>query len=508
MVRKNKKIGRSRLLTITILLFVITQVAPIYLKQLKNLSVLNYLSKDLMADSFTNASDTLSNSRLSYRAGVSSGTSGASLVTIDGSGNADNNTTHLFPRDVLCFSSSLLNGCQGQTTYTVAGLPSSTTLTTTSPLTGTLSANDFAIATQSAIHTIVFTLTNTVPIGGDLLITVPAVNVDAKTNDGFPDTASTLATNGFDLNSVGTSNVSIASSSCTNAHWGSATVTDSDGSTGHIFRFDRVTSTCPTGNTITVTIGDGTNKMINPAPYGSHTQGTADYYQINIKTRNGADDTLDNSDVVVAPIESVLVSATVDEILNFSIAGVASATGSMCGQTTDVTSTVASVPWGTISTVNSFLEAAQLLTVSTNADAGYTVKVEENDQLNKETDACDSPASGTANYTDSCIQDTTCGASACDESTSADWTSASSYPGFGYSMQGTDTAFTYNESSRTFSAKQFADQENSEAKATIMTNAGPVSGSAAHVCYRISITGLQPAGYYQNVVKYTATAIF
>lgn len=472
--------------------------------------LINYYPREAQSASFTNASDTLTNSRLSYRAGVTSGTSGASLVTIDGSGNADNNTNHLFPRDTVCFSSSLLNGCQGQTTYTVASLTSSTTFNTTSPLTGTLSANDYVIATQSAIHTIVFTLTNTVPIGGDLLITVPAVNVDAKTNDGFPDTAATLATNGFDLNSVASGNVSIASSTCTNAHWGSATVTDSDGSTGHLFRFDRVTSTCAAGNTITVTIGDGTNKLINPAPYLSHTQGTADYYQINVKTRDGSDNTIDNSDIVVAPIESVLVSATVDEILNFSIAGDSSG-ASRCGTTTDVTSTVYSVPWGTISTVNSFLEAAQLLTVSTNADAGYTVKIEENDQMNKDADACDSPTSATADYTDSCIQDTTCGASACSESTSADWTSASSYPGFGYSMansSGTDASFLFNESSRTFSAKQIADQEASETKATMMTNAGPVSGSAAYVCYRISVTGLQPAGYYQNIVKYTATAIF
>ena len=41
-----------------------------------------------------------------------------------------------------------------------------------------------------------------------------------------------------------------------------------------------------------------------------------------------------------------------------------------------------------------------------------------------------------------------------------------------------------------------------------MSNAGPVSGSAAYVCYRIDITGTQPAGYYYNKIKYTAVPTF
>ncbi|OGK45986.1 hypothetical protein A3B46_00990 [Candidatus Roizmanbacteria bacterium RIFCSPLOWO2_01_FULL_39_19] len=515
-----------------ILVFFITQVLPFFYRaqftfpnrnftiDTSSLSLAKYLlrpkNSNAQTVSFADLKDTLSNSRLSYRAsiGSSGGTSGSSTVTID-TGDADQNTNHLFPRDVLCFSGSGLNGCQAQTTYTVANISSTTVFNLTTALSGGLMTNDFAIATQSAVHTIVFTTTSAVPTNGDILITIPAIQTSGKTNDGMPDTAATTANNGFDLNSLAAGDVSVSSSGCDNNWNTTETITAATGANDHTIRIDRATNSCAAGSTITVTVGTAgsTNagKLINPAPINSgHTQGAADTYQINVKTRDGSDVTLDNGELVVAPVEAVLVSATVDEILNLTVAGVSSST-STCGQTTDVTTTAYSVPWGTIASIATFYEAAQQLTVSTNADDGYSVTVEENDQMNKETDACDSPTSGTADYTDSCIQDTTCGASVCSESTSADWTDASTYFGLGYSLanvDGTDAGFTYNESSRTFSSKQVADQENSETKATIMTNAGPVSSKDIYVCYRISVSALQPAGYYQNVVKYTATATF
>jgi hypothetical protein len=96
----------------------------------------------------------------------------------------------------------------------------------------------------------------------------------------------------------------------------------------------------------------------------------------------------------------------------------------------------------------------------------------------------------------------------------ADWTDATVYPGLGYSLasqSGTDAPFFYNQGSRTFNAKQLADAQGGETASsvpTIMSNAGPVSGSSIYVCYRITVPGTQPAGYYYNVAKYTATATF
>lgn len=485
-----------------IVLFVIfIQASIIYLYKVPQ------LTPGLDTAGFTNASDTLSNGRLSYRAGVTTGAASSSLITIDGSGNADNDTNHLFPNDVVCFSGSLLDGCHNNTTYTVANIVDTTNFNFTPALDAVaLSANDYVIASQSATHTIVFTLTNEVPTAGDIYVTIPALDTTGKTNDYFPDTNSSVATNGFDLGGVGTGDISVASSGCDN-NWTVASVTAGTASADHLIRIDRSTNSCAASSTITVTVGDASNKLINPAPISSgHTQGAADVYTLNVKTRDGSDNTLDESNIKVAVIEGVLVSATVQETLSVTIAGVASTT-SACGITTDVTTTATSVPWGTISNFGAFQEAAQTVTVSTNADAGYVVKSEENDQMGKDGKSCTSPTSDTADSTDNCIQDTTCGASACSESTAQDWTSTSYY-GLGYSLaniSGTDAVFTAGAS---FSTKQFADQEASNTKQTIMSNAGPVASSQTYLCYRLNVSATQPAGYYFNKVQLTATATF
>jgi len=485
---------------VILFIFIFTQASYIFLFQVPKITNIEE------GANFTNASDTLSNARLSYRAGVASGSSGSSLVTIDSSGNADNDTNHLFPKDTLCFTNQAISGCIGSTTYNVANIVNSTTFNINTPLTNNLDASGYAMASQAAIHTITFTLANAVPSDGDIYITIPAVDANSVTNDYFPDTNSSVATNGFDLGGLTTSNVFVSSSVCTN-NWTVANVTAGTASTDHTIRIDRNTNSCAAGSTITVTVGDGSKKLINPAPITSgHTQGTADVYTLNVKTRDGSDNTIDQSNIKVAVIEGVLVSATVQETLTVAVAGVASST-SACGQTTDVTTTATSVPWGTISSFGAFAEAAQTVTVSTNADGGYTVTAEENDQMGKDGVTCTGASAGEAN---NCIKDTQCDGNACTESTSADWTSTSAY-GLGYSLanvSGTDAAFTYNESSRTFSTKQFPDQEASETKQSIMSNSGPVNSSQVYLCYRRNISATQPAGYYFNRVNLTATATF
>src|SRR3989339_541566 len=367
---------------IILFLFIFSQVTIIYLYTVPQ------LTPGLDTAGFTNASDTLSNGRLSYRAGVTTGAASSSLVTIDGSGNADNDTNHLFPKDVVCFSGSFLDGCHSQALYTVANIVDTTNFNFTPPLDATaLSANDYVIASQSATHTIAFTLASAVPTAGDIYITIPALDTTGKTNDYFPDTNSSIATNGFDLGGVGTGDISVASSGCDN-NWTVASVTAGTASADHLIQINRSTNSCAASSTITVTVGDASNKLINPAPISTgHTQGAADVYTLNVKTRDGSDNTLDQSNIKVAVIEGVLVSATVEETLAVTIAGVASTT-SACGATTDVTTTATSVPWGTISSFGAFKEAAQTVTVSTNADAGYVVKAEENDQMGKDGLVC------------------------------------------------------------------------------------------------------------------------
>ena len=458
-------------------------------------------TKKPQAASLTNISATLSNPRLSFYGAVNGGVSGgASAVTIKNSGNyGDKNTNHLFPGDTVSVGPNA-----GKTVASLAA--DGVTFTLTSPLDVGASDGDAVYSTQSGTLTITFSLPTgtTAPAGSYVLVTIP--DPPTNGNDGAPDTAGSLSDNGFDLNGMTTAN--ITTSGGTGCTWGTETLTAGSGS-GHKYK---VTTTTACSGTITVTVGDTNKGLVNPAPiYSGHTQGTADVYRISVGIYTGDPDSggtlIHSGYAIAAPVEAVLVSATVEESLSFAVGAVNVGT-TACGQVMDVTTTATSVPWGTLSTPNSFSEAAHTLTVSTNANNGYTVKIEENDQMGLNGKTCTGASAGEA---DDCIQDTTCSATACTESTSQDWTAANTYRGLGYSLaniSGTDAAFTYNESGRTFSAKQIADQEASETKQTIMSNTGPVDSKQIYVCYRIAISGTQPAGYYYNKVKYTATATF
>ncbi len=466
--------------------------------------------------SLTTASATLSNSRMSYRGGITSSpeTSGATTINVDTAGSeGDEDTDHLFPNDTICFVNAAETGCMGSRNYTVNTIVDSDTFTMTPSLTTDLAATDDIVATQSGSLTFSFVTTNTIPSNGSILITVPSVNTDSRTNDGFPDTNSTVATNGFDLNGIAAADIS--TTGCTDGNWVTTeTITPGGASSDSTIAISRQTSTCAAGTTITVTI-DSNPGIVNPAPLlDSATQGTADIYTFTIATRDGSSNTIDTVDVDVAPVEGVLVSATVDETLTFAIAGVSSAT-TTCGETPDVTTTAMSVPFGTLINADTFYDASQQLTLSTNADGGYSVKAEENDQMGRNGNTCTGAAAGESV---NCIEDTTCDGGSCSESSEDDWETATNN-GFGFSLKnqtGSDATFQHNAvsgsclgtASSDFCARQIADQEATETKQNVMYNAGPVAGSSVYVCYRTTISATQPAGYYYNKVKYTATAIF
>lgn len=484
--------------------------------------VKTFYPKIVKAANFTAASATLTNSRYSYKAGVASGTSGSSLVTIDGSGNADNDTNHLFPGDVVCFTDVGENGCIGNVTYTVANiLAGGTTFNLTAPLADNLLADGYVVASASGALTLTFTTTDVIPIGGDLYVTIPTVKTADKTNDGIPDTNTTTALNGFDQGKMLVGDIISPAANCT--QWGAIVMTSGDASNSLRIQIPKATATCPAGSALTMIIGGTSHALINPAPLLTHTQGQADAYQINIKSRDGSGNAVDQSDVVVAPVEGVLVSATVDETLSLTVAGININSGSYCGitrssSTPDTSAT--SIPWGTISPTYAAAthNTAQQVTVSTNAKAGYSVYIEENDQMGKDGVTCTGTSPSPGDFTfgsGMCIRDTACGAVTCSESLSKDWTDMATYVGLGISLEnvpltgGSDAVFLYNESARAFSARQIADvTQGGETRAAIMTNAGPVSGSSAYVCYRIAISNLQPAGYYYNKVRYTAVPIF
>jgi len=477
---------------------------------------------------FSSAAATMSNSRLSYYAGITSGTSGQTLITIDGSGNSDNDTNHLFIKDTICFAPSTLVGCRDDTAYSVATVPSTTTFNTSAALTTTLDSGDFAISTQSGTISLTFTLTNGIPDNGDILITIPMAD-NKNGNNGFPDYGAATSSNGFDLNGLTTGDVAI-----TESCGGTFSVADVSAGTGtddHTIRIDNSTGACAATSAITVTIGDTDKKIINPAPITSnHTQGQADVYTINIKSRDGSDNTLDESDALVAPIEAVFVSATVDETLSFRVCGVKtdlstqeatcfSTPSTVCNQATlSIASYAYSVPFGTMSSTETFYNAAQYLLLSTNADAGYAVTIQQNDQMGKNGVACagdptdpvatncipDNKGDGTLNYDTSDDCDTAATNGLCFSTDSGEQTGD---PTFAVKY---DTQTNDCDVSPTFCARAAADQEpgTPEVPQTIISSSGPVANNDAFVCWRLSVDATQPAGYYYNKVKYIATATF
>lgn len=464
-------------------------------------------------------------------AGYASGSAGQSRITIDTSGYPDKDVDHLFIGDSICIVPNSFSGCRDNTSYTVVATEGTDgdEFTINPPLISTPNSSDLIIATSSAVLTIQFTLTNNVPDGGDILITIPSDDDQTSTtsNDGFPDDAATTTTGGFDLNGISSNEVSTSvstSGSCNPAHWSTTeTITPGNLTTDHTIRIDRSGSQCEANNTvITVTIGTPTKGIVIPPPtISARTQGVADIYPINIKTRDNTDNVIDQSNALTAPVEGVFVSATVTETLSFQVSGESSG-NTRCGQTTDITTTATAIPWGEIATTSTFYEGSQVLRVSTNAVSGYNVYIQENDQMGKNGVTCTGTAPTSGHFTFGsavCIRDTVCSSSACSESTGYNWTDASTYPGFGISLQnktGTDAMWVYNSDdpctstsgSGTFCAKQIADTQGGETRSSIMTNSGPVDNNEIYVCYRIAIPGTQPAGFYYNKITYTAVPIF
>ncbi|KKT48006.1 MAG: hypothetical protein UW37_C0001G0011 [Candidatus Gottesmanbacteria bacterium GW2011_GWA2_44_17] len=488
-------------------LFVFSQLSYLFLAELPKIQLTAHAAGNL-----TSASATLSNSRLSFYGRVNgTHSAGDTTIALDASGNPDNSTNHLFPNDTVSV------GPNGN--FTVGSVIDSLNFALSAGLTVGASDQDAVYSTQSGALAVTFTITNDIPANGYVLVTIP--DPAANGNDGAPDTAATPDINGFDLNSMATSD--IATTGGTGCVWSTETLTAGSGS-GHKYKV-LTTSACTAG-AITVTFDGASKDLVNPAPPTAHSQGTADTYTIVVDTYDGDPDSggqiIDYANVKVAPIEGVLVSATVDESLSFTVAGITADSGSYCGVTRTAATpdtTAYSIPWGTIPSVYAAAthNTEQQLTVSTNALSGYKVYIEENDQMGRNGNVCTGATPSAGDFTFSagtCIRDTLCAAGACSHTTSADWTDMATYVGFGYSLEdqsGTDAQFEYDDSG-TWQAKTPADQEapetRSDSNAEIMTSGVPVSGSSVFACYRIAIGGTQPAGYYYNKIKYTAVATF
>ena len=135
--------------------------------------------------------------------------------------------------------------------------------------------------------------------------------------------------------------------------------------------FTSLDTTVGAGDVVIVEIGEnagGTNQITNPVTAGQS-------YPINVAAGSA-----DSGETRVAIVESVTVTATVDTIFTFTVAGLPATTvvGTNPAQTGATTATT--IPFGELTGGNAST-AAQSLEVSTNAANGFVVTVIADQQL-------------------------------------------------------------------------------------------------------------------------------
>lgn len=449
---------------------------------------------------FTNTSATLNNARLSFSSALEGAqTAGSSLVVIDTANYPSRSVLQLQNRDSI-----KING----NSYTVATTiddANDNTFNLTAGLGGGDITNDMTVY-GNQVSTLTVRLTTISALNaGKFRILVPAVADDGTDHNDGPDSG------GFDFGSTTPATITCP----VTASYGTFTATETPADTSGVV-IDGVyyhSFVCSYDGLGAVgTAFDGTteeafviNNLINPSPKnGTHTMGQADTYSVIVQHLDNGNTVVDQVLTKIGVVDAVKVSASIAPQITFTIAGTASGQ-SRCGQTTDVTTTALTVPFGAL-TIGAFVDASQRLTVSTNALNGYAVTVAEDDQVGREANVC--AGDGSASLT--CVVDAS--VTGATHTTSADWTDGSTYPGFGYSLAsatGSPTvAFLYNESSRTFSAKQFADMQDSEPVQTIFSRTTVAASDAVDVCYRIAPAATNAAGNYENYLVYTASATF
>lgn len=248
--------------------------------------------------------------------------------------------------------------------------------------------------------------------------------------------------------------------------------------------------TVSTSTAIVLPIASSTSIITNP--------NSAQSYIVHIETRNAgsAASILDTADTRVAIIDDVVVTAAVDSSFTFTISAVPSGV-QVNGVTTSTSTTATAIGFGILSaTDNSSTTAAQRLNVSTNATNGFTVSVQEDQNLTSSTGAdIDMFQDGTATAAPTA------------------WVkpaetlgSEATYGHFGLTS---DDDINSNEYGTALFVGNFATTSRA-----VFHHNGPSDGTSTNigsttVAYRIAITELQEAAAdYTNTLTYVATPIF
>lgn len=320
----------------------------------------------------------------------------------------------------------------------------------------TLSDSDVSVPSN---HTIRFTVPSGIVAGQTILFTFPA---------GFT-LPTGLDSDDLDVTDDG-AEITLADSP-SGATWGVAT-------TSTTIQLTTSGSNVSSSSVIVVEIGThatsgatGDTQIINP---------TAGPYEITVGGTMA-----DSGAFRVVILDDVVVTASVDTNFTFAVGAVAAGL-SVNGTTTSTTSTITSIPFGTL-TAGSPRVAAQDLTVTTNASNGFAVTVLQSSDLISSTGAdIDGFIDGT--YTDTPSPWVSPTASPTDEKTWGHW---------GLTSGDADL----------FGSNLWVSP--STTPRTVFSHNSVVSASTTRVGYEVEISALQEAGGdYTTTLTYIATPTF
>lgn len=242
-----------------------------------------------------------------------------------------------------------------------------------------------------------------------------------------------------------------------------------------ILQFENSTGEASTATTITITA----TTITNPSASTFYAQ-IATYSTLSTHTCSSL---VDSSNVMAFQTQGgVTTSVTVDPTISFSVAGYSSAVNG--APAPNLISTGSSIAFGNVSAGGSATQAAQLLTLSTNAAHGYAIYVRNTQLL---TDA-----------NSDTIAAQTCASSDC--------STVANNQAFSGSTSTSAFGFTTDSANDTITSNQFVGLTTSNVQ--IDHSSSPANASTLHVEYQLQLKNTQPPGTYSNVITYTATPTY
>lgn len=230
---------------------------------------------------------------------------------------------------------------------------------------------------------------------------------------------------------------------------------------------------------------------------------TTSTYYIEIENYNASDELLERVRVAVVIVDDVLMTAKVDSSLTFAVSGTSTA-GIVGGIACSNASTATNTPFGTLA-VGATSTVCQTLNVTTNADDGYTVTVEQDDELTSDSLSNINSFNNSPDETGS--------------TTPKAWVSPTNtldaYHTYGHmglhsddsNLESAYALMDFDDGGTLFAGLNTTDPLQ------VMHHAGPSNGVAqnsgeAHLVYQVEIGSLQEAGDYENRLTYICTPTF